>query len=130
MSVSKRETTFSSAASIDHRGSIWQEIPERDEMSVKPWQQMFIQSLSEGDVSGREPAAWRESEECPQQSWEAKVLPTMKTMPEATRNKTITEFLIILRNIYFDFRRRPFPVSRILPNRIPAKHLWLSPHEP
>ena len=127
MSVSKRETPFSFVASTDHRGSIWQEIPGRDEIAVKPWQQTFLQSLSEGDVSGPEPDDWRESEVCPQQSWEAKVLPTFKIMPKATRDKTIRMFFIILKNIFGDFLRHPFPMSRIPPSR--PKDSWQSPHE-
>lgn len=92
MSVSKRETPFSSVASTDHRGSICQETPGRDEIAVKPWQQAFVQSLSKGELPGLAPPASRESEECPQQSWEAHVLPAMNIRPEATRIKTIAVF--------------------------------------
>ena len=108
MSVSKRETPFSSVVSTDHRGSIWQEMPGRDEIAVKPWQQAFVQSLSEGDLPGPAPAAWRGSEECPQQSWEAQVLPAMNIMQEATRSKTKT-VLINLRNMIGAFSQMPLP---------------------
>lgn len=114
MSVSKRETPFSSVVSTDHRGSIWQEIPGRDEIAVKPWQQAFVQSLSE---------------ECPQQSWEAHVLPAMNIMQEATRNKTIT-VLTIFRNMTGAFSQMPLPCVKNSSQQNPSHHSWRSPHEP